>query len=306
MEKKKTSFQTITIVLLVITLLFCLFKIADLEAQVSRLENSLNDQYRFLMENISDIYDNVDEKLEQLASLLSSVEYEDGELTTDWHTADVKISVVPKVISDDMTIRVRCANVEAELTRKDEAYIGLLPVALFTEDEQILMTITTADGVQTEYLDDVYIGYLWSQYLPSLYHGEITGSATFAGEKYSLDGTLMIDCSPVESTPNVTFAKFELVTELNDQQISREDITLDVLNFASYPEGVYFRDEYKQEYEVQEGDSLAIYLEATDSMGYVHRMLVHYWKQRDGAYAETVYGSETIYDSEGNLLYGKD
>ena len=306
MEKKKNRFQTISIVLPVIALLVCLYKIAGLEAQVSSLENSLNDQYRFLMENISDIYDNVDEKLEQEASLLSGAEYEYGELNTDWHTVDVKISVVPKVISDDMTIRVRCANVEAELTRKDEAFIGLLPVALFTEDEQILMTITTADGVQTEYLDDVYIGYLWSEYLPSLYQGDITGSSTFADDKYSLDGTLIIDCSPLESTPNVTFTKFELVTELNDQEISREDITLDVLNYATYPEGVYFRDEYKREYEATEGDSLAIYLEATDSMGYVHRMLVHYWKQLGGAYAETVYGSEIIYDSEGNLLYGKD
>ena len=306
MEKKKSNFRAITIVLLAIALLFCLNRIAGLEAQVSSLENSLNDQYRSLMKNISDIYDNVDEKLEQQASLLSGAEYEYGELNADWHTVDVKISVVPKIITDDMTVQVRCANVEAELTRKDDAFIGLLPVALFTEDEQILMTITTADGVQTEYLDDVYIGYIWSEYLPSLYHCDITGSGTFADGKYSLDGTLAVDCSPVEHTPNVTFTKFELVTELNDRETVREDITEDVLHYPTYPEGVYFRDEYKREYEAAEGDSLAIYLEATDSMGYVHRMLVHYWKQQGGAYAETAYGSEFIYDSERNLLYGKE
>lgn len=306
MEKKEMKFQTIVLVLLVIGLLFCLHKIRSLESQVTSLKSKLNNHYQSVMENIGIIYDNVDDKLEQQASLVSSAEYEYRELNKQWHTVDVAITVVPKVITDDMTVRVRCGNAEAELTRKDEAFTGLLPVALFTEDEQVLMSITTAAGVQTEYLNEININYLWTEYLPSLYHGDITGSGAFSDGRYTLDGTLIVDCSPVEYTPNVRFTKFVLVTKLNGQEVGREDITGDVLNYPTYPEGVYFRDEYKREVEAAEGDELAIYLEAADSMGYVHRMLVHYWKEQNGASAEPVYGSESIYDSGGNLLYGKD
>lgn len=306
MDKKKLDFQLTIIVLLVIGLLFCYYKIGSLESQVSSLESKLNNQYQSIMENIDYIYDNVDDKLKQQASLVSSAEYEYRDLNTELHTVDVAITIVPKAITDDMTIRVRCDNVETELTRKDNAFIGLLPVALFTEDQQVLMTITTADGVQTEYLDEIYINYLWTEYLPSLYHGDISGSGTFTDGKYTLDGTLIVDCTPTKYTPKVRFEKFELVTELNGEEITREDITNDALKDPSYPEGVFFRDEYQKEYKVTEGDELAIYLEATDSLSYTHRILVHYWKQQGSAHAETAYGSESIYDSAGNLLYGKD
>lgn len=303
--EKKTNFQTIMIVLLVIGLLFCFYKIDNLEAKIGSLENSMNNQYHSLMTNVENIYDNVDEKLEQQASLLSGVEYEYGELNTDWHTVDIKISVVPKVITDDMSICVRCGAAEAELTRYENEYIGLIPVDLFNEEEKILLTITTADGQQTEYLQNIYIDCLWTGYLPSLYYCDISGSATFTEGKYTLNAALDINCSPVEDTPDVTFTNFVLVTELNGAEIGREDISEDVLNYEAYPHGVYFRDEYKKEYEASEGDELAIYLEATDSMGYVHQRLVHYWKEQNGASAETVDGGEMIYDSEGNLLYGK-
>ena len=52
-----------------------------------------------------------------------------------------------------------------------------------------------------------------------------------------------------------------------------------------------------------EGDELGIYLEAADSLGYLHRMLLHHWKVLDGATAEAVDGSEYIYDPNGNQIF---
>ena len=93
-----------------------------------------------------------------------------------------------------------------------------------------------------------------------------------------------------------------LVTELNGKQINKEDITSDVLNYEAYPNGVYWYDEYNMECEAVEGDELGIYLEAADSLGYLHRMLLHHWKVLDGATAEAVDGSEYIYDPNGNQI----
>lgn len=104
-------------------------------------------------------------------------------------------------------------------------------------------------------------------------------------------------------TPDVKFESFVLVTELNGKEINREDISQDVLNYQTYPHGVYWRDEYKMECAAKESDELGIYLEATDSLGYLHRMLLHHWKVLDGATAEAVDGSEYIYDPNGNQIF---
>ena len=46
------------------------------------------------------------------------------------------------------------------------------------------------------------------------------------------------------------------------------------------------------ECEAKEGDYVRIYLEATDSLGYLHRMLIHQWREQNGAKAEAVAASE--------------
>ena len=107
----------------------------------------------------------------------------------------------------------------------------------------------------------------------------------------------------MEQTPNVSFEKFVLVTELNGKEINREDISQDVLNYQNYPHGVYFRHDYQMECEAVEGDDLSIYLEATDSLGYLHRMLIHHWKEQNGAMAEAVDASEYIYDPNGVQIF---
>ena len=99
------------------------------------------------------------------------------------------------------------------------------------------------------------------------------------------------------------FDKFVLVTELNGKEINREDISKDVLNYQTYPHGVYFRDDYTMECEAVEGDELSIYLEATDSLGYLHRMLIHHWKEQNGAMAEAVDGTEYIYAPDGTPIF---
>lgn len=57
------------------------------------------------------------------------------------------------------------------------------------------------------------------------------------------------------------------------------------------------------ECEAKEGDYVRIYLEATDSLGYLHRMLIHHWKEQNGAMAEAVDGTEYIFDPNGVQIF---
>ena len=301
--EKKIKFLQACVVILTIALCVCVYKISVLESRVSRLDFLVENQYDRIMSDVNAIYQNVDEKLREEASLLSLVEAEYGEFNLENHTIDVKVKLVPKFISDDMKVQVSINGCNTELSRTGNTFTGTIPVDIYNMGELILLTIDTAAGTQTQYLNEIQVEYLWAERIPSLYYCDISGDETFEDGKYTLNGHLDINCSPVEDTPDVKFEKFVLVTELNDKEINKEDITEEILNYESYPHGVYWRSEYNMECEAVEGDELGIYLEATDSLGYLHRMLLHHWKVLDGATAEAVDGSEYIYDPNGNQIF---
>lgn len=302
-EKQKTNLQKLIIVIMSAALAFCFVLINRLENEIDQLENSLNSQYHMLTTQVESIYTSVDQMLKEEASLLSNVTAEHGELNVDDHTIDVTVSLVPKLISDDMKVQLSINGRTTELSRNGSTFTGMIPVNIYNKDEYLLMTIETAAGTQTQFLPEVQTVYLWEGRIPSLYHCEISGERGLSDGKYVLNGELDINCSPVEDTPNVRFEKFVLVTELNGKEINREDISQDVLNYQTYPHGVFFRHDYHMECEAAEGDELGIYLEATDSLGYLHRRLIHHWKQQNGNVAEAVDASEYIYAPDGTPVF---
>ena len=289
--------------ILAIALCACVYKISALDSRIEQLDYLLDRQYDRIMTDVNEIYQNVDEKLREEASLLSSVEAEYGEFDLENHTIDLTVKLVPKLISEEMKVQVSINGRTAELSRTGNSFTGTVPVDIYNIGELMLLTIDTAAGTQTQYLNEIQVEYLWAERIPSLYYCDISGNATFADGKYTLNGHIDINCSPVADTPDVKFESFVLVTELNSKEINREDISQDVLNYQTYPHGVYWRDEYKMECAAKESDELGIYLEATDSLGYLHRMLLHHWKVLDGATAEAVDGSEYIYDPNGNQIF---
>ncbi len=303
MDKKKFNALLTVIVILAIALIVSFTKITALEHEIDNVRSHYASEVSMLRQEINGIYQNVDQQLKEEASLLSSAEAEFGDLNVEDHTIPVTLTVVPKLITEDTAVQVSLNGRTADLTKSGNAYIGTIPVDLFNEDEQLLLTITTSAGTQTQYIQDVYVAGKWYEYIPSLYHCDITGTTTFDGEQYQIDGTLNINSSPLSETPGVSFEKYVLVTEHNGKEIDREDITDDVLNYPNYPDGVYFSSEYKKTFSVTEGDELTIRLEAIDTLGYLHKMNVHHWKRQNGATAEAVYGGEKIYDPEGNLLH---
>ena len=302
-ETKKNTGLKIIVAILVIALFACFIWVYTLTNEINRLSNAMHSQHQQFMNQVESIYTNVDRQLKEEASLLSGVEAEYGEISIEDHTIDVTVKLVPKLISENMKIQVSIDGRSTELFRDGSAFSGTIAVDIYNVGEQMLMTIETDSGTQTQFLSEIRTEYLWEGKIPSLYHCDISGSGTFTEGKYTLNGTIDINCSPIEYTPEIKFEKFVLVTEQNGTEINREDITSEVLNYQTYPHGVYWRDEYKMECEAKEGDDVRIYLEATDSLGYLHRMLIHQWREQNGAMAEAVDASEYIYDANGVQIF---
>ena len=302
-ENKQNTGIKLIVAALVIALAISFAQIGLLNERIDRLQNGMHNQHQQLMNQIESIYTNVDRQLKEEASLLSGVDAEYGEISIEDHTIDVTVKLVPKLISENMKVQVSIDGRSTDLSRDGSAFSGTIAVDIYNVGEQMLMTIKTDSGTQTQFLSEIRTEYLWEGKIPSLYHCDISGNGTFTEGKYTLNGTIDINCSPIEYTPDIKFEKFVLVTEQNGTEINREDITSEVLNYQTYPHGVYWRDEYKMECEAKEGDDVRIYLEATDSLGYLHRMLIHQWREQNGTMAEAVDTSEYIYDHNGVQIF---
>ena len=302
-ENKQNTGIKLIVAGLVIALTISFVKIGLLNERIYQLQNGMHNQHQQFMNQIESIYTNVDQQLKEEASLLSGIDAEYGEINLEDHTIDVTVKLVPKLISEDMKVSISINGRSADLIKSGSVFTSTIPVDIYNMGELMLMSIETATGTQTQYLSEIQVEYLWSERIPSLYYCDVSGQGSFTEGKYSFDGHIDINCSPSEQTPDVSFEKFVLVTELNGTEINREDITEDVMNYEAYPHGVYWRDEYKMECEAKEGDDVRIYLEATDSLGYLHRMLVHQWREQNGALAEAADASEYIYDSNGVQIF---
>ena len=302
-ENKQNTGIKLFVAALVIALTISFVQICLLNERIDQLQNGMHNQHQQFMNQIESIYTNVDQQLKEEASLLSGIDAEYGEINLEDHTIDVTVKLVPKLISEDMKVSISINGRSADLIKSGSVFTSTIPVDIYNMGELMLMSIETATGTQTQYLSEIQVEYLWSERIPSLYYCDVSGQGSFTEGKYSFDGHIDINCSPSEQTPDVSFEKFVLVTELNGTEINREDITEDVMNYEAYPHGVYWRDEYKMECEAKEGDDVRIYLEATDSLGYLHRMLVHQWREQNGALAEAADASEYIYDSNGVQIF---
>ena len=303
-NKKQFNWKTFIIVLMVVLLTFSLYKIATLSDEIDHLKSrnsNLTGDIQILREEINSIYDNVDKQLKKQASLISDVDFSIGNPSEDMKTVGLSLTVVPKLISDDMLVSVTVDGVTAPLERNGSEFTGTIDVGLFVDYNQWpLLTIETADGTKTEYLEDVDVSYMFSRHLPSLYADMSGGSGKFSDGTLSVDLGFTVETKPASPNAPITFTSFTLIEEVNGKEINRQDITDEVRK-----SGESYNTRYVKNFKVTYGDKLKVYVIAEDSLGYIHKTLAHYWLEReDGSQAETVFGGEMIYDKDGNLLYG--
>ena len=298
-NQMKINWKNILIAVMAGLLIFAVITNANQANEIELLNNrinNLNSELNLMQNNISSIYMNVDEQMKKQASLLTSTEYTLGNLNTDKHTIDMQIKVVPKTVSDSMALSVKIGDSVADFKRSGNEFTVVIPVEMFLEyDTHPMLYIETEAGTQTEVLEDIYVSYLYDRYLPTL-HAYIPSHVDFKNGKIEINSHLEVSAKPTEYSGNIAFTQYELITTVNDKEIDREDIT------ATIEDGNH-DSQFNKTIDAGLGDKAVIYVEAVDSLGYIHRTVVFSWyKNEDGAVAEAMYDGDSIYDKDGNLL----
>lgn len=303
-KKLKESVLYIIILVMAFMLIACFTKINSLSREINHLRNDYLSEDDMLREQINSIYTNVDEQLKKQASLITESTFSLGELDTKTQMVPVTIRIVPKEIREDMQIKVELDGEQAEFVKNGSFYEATIPVGLFLTEEPYPMVNITYDGVtKTEKLEEIWLGELWGKWFPLLRAEDTTGRSSFKDGKLAFDTQTLIEWDYLNNVSKIVFENFAIVTEINGKEVKRVDITEEVKNAEGFAEGIVAL-EFKDTYEVVEGDAVSVYVVAEDSLGYIHKTLAHYWQRSGGASAEAVYGGESVYDKQGNMIYG--
>lgn len=295
-QKMQTLFGVISVVF-VIALGLSFGKINNLQNDMltmqSRYENRISD----LQDQIGSIYHNVDVRLKKEASLFSKVESTRGSFDETSRKTAVTISVTPKDITDDMSMSVTADGETVDFVRKGDVFQATVNVGMFVDYEQYpFVRMKTAEDIKTEYLEDVDIFYLYMEHLPSLY-AEIT-HAEYKDRKLVMNRDITIESKAVST---VQFDSYTMLTVVNGKEVERTDITAEVKAANGFYNG-----SLNKAYDVALGDTVEVYVEAVDSIGYIHKALAYSWYEpEDGSVAEAVCVGESIYDAQGKLLWGE-
>lgn len=300
----KESVLYIIVLVMAFMLIACFTKINSLSREIDHLRNDYLSEDDMLREQINSIYTNVDEQLKKQASLITESTFSLGELDTKTQKVPVTIQIVPKEIHDDMQIKVELDGEQAEFVKNGSFYEATIPVGLFLTDEPYPMVSIIYDGVtKTEKLEEIWLGELWGKWFPLLRAEDTTGRRTFKDGKLVFDTQTLIEWDYLNNVSKIVFENFAIVTEINGKEVKRVDVTDEVKNADGFAEGIVAL-EFTDTYEVVEGDAVSVYVLAEDSFGYIHKTLAHYWQRSGGASAEAVYGGESVYDKQGNMMYG--
>lgn len=294
-----------------------LFQSCQLRKEVAELKNLTSSQIRSLHSSVENLSGVMDQKLEEGASLLSASEW--SYLGADITAREVSVlcKVTPKAFDEELTEAVLVwKGQEYPMELRQGSYETEISIPLFEDTQIEKVLFRTGNEIQTEQLN-------WGlnprqEYLTMVYgyfSGSWTGGPADQG-KYGcqMKGTVRIEAERKGQAPELLSAV--LVEKVNDTEVQRTELVLakaeeeiGAAGRLSYENPVCYTCEIERDYEIPDGGSIELSIEAMDRDRLVHYVLAERLVAEDGTLDRDedcwwLYGAEAaIYDENGRPLY---
>ena len=237
----------------------------ELKRQISEMESNLWNQVSRLETSVNTITWNIDQKMEEEASILSDSSWSYGDADMDAKTVTVICRVTPKEYVPELTkAYISCENELYPMVLEDGTFVAEIPMNLF-EDSCVEHVRFEENGtIRVEKLD--WNLYPRQEYLPTAYvdfAGGTSGSKKDGTFVRTFDSEALIqldykdDLKPEKS--------IEMVEMLDGKELRRTEI----------PVGTY-RYEMDHTVTIPFGSSYGIYFEVTDLYDLHHRCWLWY------------------------------
>lgn len=305
--EKKLKRQRLVITILAVALIVGFVQFNDFKTESENRYNNLSNQIQRVSDNIQQIYNNVDNMLEEQASLITSFDYEYGELDAENMLVPISVKIIPKTATASTTLTLDFGSKTVDMKKGENMEFTAdfnSDLFLGESDEMVKLIIKEGNTTQSEELD-WYISSLHGHFLPDLFCSFIFDDSIRTDDNnYKVDGDVMFNFD-VEEGKELPFRNMKVYYMHNDTILEEQDIPETVFDTA-----VTTLSLNKTFPDVKEGDAFTIYLEGEDEYGFIHRSIIKqefFHTLPDGNYTpeiSTVEGGEIILDKEGNILYG--
>ena len=299
MKKHKNLWLYVVLVVLGINAIYSHMKIADLESYIENTRNYAENESISLRNNINNIYQNVDAKLEKEASFLSHFEVEEGNIDTTKHTVMIDLDVVPKELNNHTKLTLQYKDNTYAFKREGDVFSVSFAADLFSsyeDKEYCFVKIENNNQTKIQKLEDMDLFNMYQRYLPYF-------SVANFSEKVKSTGNIVFNLDTSIHIPGFNeqykngYKEFYLVTVINGK-MHKQHITTAIKGEPAYNDGVAHFTK-KLELDATDNDDVKVYLEAVDELGYTHQRLVF---STDDDFSFKKNEDELILDKDGNAL----
>ena len=291
----KTKILYIIITLLTVLQVYSIFQINSLKAKVQQTENGISYAEDRLERNISEIYSNVDRKLEEYTSLVTSCGFEIGEFNLQTLKVPVTFKFQPKTLAETTAVFLKFSEEKIPMERQGTEFVLTKDFAI--KDEVFPTIIIEDKGVlQFEEHDYLRVYNIKDEVFSSLsprFKGE-SGYSAQEPYDYRMKGNIAMGSSVING--DNSFKDIKYIVTLDDEVI--KTYQADFVGIGN----IEINDNFKME----TGQKLTGKVVATDGLNFTHEYLImHYvageWEQR-----EHYYENEKIIAPNGTVIYDLD
>lgn len=300
---KKWQIASIAIIIcLIVALIACLFWVRSLSDRLETLEldyQSLSYNVGQLTHNHNMLEKELDELVREVNSLTEELDYTIIGAGTQPNTAAYQLTLIPKELAEDTTVKITVGNNTVRLSRNGDTFSGTVNIPLFEENEEYpVLTVTSAGITKKDVLEEISLWYVYRDWLPYLFQSMNGIGGNEDPEKSELLLAYAFRLNDLYTNTPVYFSKITMTTIVNGEEGPCQDVTYQFIDYGDYAEFNL------PDIIMNNTDSVTVVIRAEDSMGYIHELTSN--SQYDEQYGCVVTGrdgTERIYGPDGTVLY---
>jgi hypothetical protein len=292
MKKQKLY---ILIAALIALQLYSLVKINSLQSRIDYNNHTISSVENRLDNQISSIYQNVDEKLEAKASLIHKTSIKVGNLDVGTLTVPITFTIEPKMITETMLVSL---DFNGEIVQLEKSGLKYSTTKDFEISDSVFPKIIVQDnGVKSiEEHNGLMVSSIKEQVFPLIF-ARFIGESSYGSNDYRAKGNLDIDYKP--SQENNSFVDIKYVIKVDDKIIKETPVVLEKEGGL----GGNFTLDIDDKYSMNDGQILTTNVVAVDSLGFIHEYLVTHFVAGSNMQREPYFEKMNIKAPNGEIVY---
>lgn len=299
--KKWQIASVVVTICLTVALIACLFWVRSLSDRLAVLEfgyGGLSDNVGHLINKQNRLEADLMEVIREVNSLTEELDYTIIGAGTQPNTAAYELTLIPKELAEDTTVKISVGNNTVRLSRNGDTFSGTVDIPLFEENEEYpVLTVTSAGITKKDVLEEISLWYVYRDWLPYLSQSMNGIGGNEDPEKSELLLAYAFRLNDLYTNTPVYFSKITMTTIVNGEEGPCQDVTNQFIDYGDYAEFNL------PDIIINNTDSVTVVIRAEDSMGYIHELTSN--SQYDEQYGCVIVGrveTARIYGPDGTVL----